>query len=91
MFVCSHYIVPELGPDMKFTYASHKAVDEYKEAKAVSLVVSLKWFLNPYRLLDLWLSKICTLSVQSTLFINFRALPGFKFSSQQYVGDFTVL
>lgn len=30
-----HYIVPELGPDMKFTYASHKAVDEYKEAKAL--------------------------------------------------------
>lgn len=33
----SHYIVPELGPDVKFTYASHKAVNEYKEAKAVSI------------------------------------------------------
>ena len=32
---CSHYIVPELGPDVNFSYASHKAVDEYKEAKAV--------------------------------------------------------
>ncbi|XP_010685496.2 5-methyltetrahydropteroyltriglutamate--homocysteine methyltransferase [Beta vulgaris subsp. vulgaris] len=32
-----HYIVPELGPDMKFTYASHKAVDEYKEAKALGV------------------------------------------------------
>lgn len=32
---CSHFIVPELGPDMKFSYASHKAVTEYKEAKAV--------------------------------------------------------
>ncbi|EHA8592519.1 putative 5-methyltetrahydropteroyltriglutamate--homocysteine methyltransferase 2 [Cocos nucifera] len=30
-----HYIVPELAPDTKFTYASHKAVSEYKEAKAV--------------------------------------------------------
>jgi len=37
-FMCpwsSHFIVPELGPDMNFTYASHKAVNEYKEAKAV--------------------------------------------------------
>lgn len=33
----SHFIVPELGPDVNFTYASHKAVDEYKEAKAVSI------------------------------------------------------
>ncbi|KNA18909.1 hypothetical protein SOVF_066360 [Spinacia oleracea] len=32
-----HYIVPELGPDMQFTYASHKAVDEYKEAKALGV------------------------------------------------------
>uniref|UniRef100_A0A7C9CJM2 5-methyltetrahydropteroyltriglutamate--homocysteine S-methyltransferase n=1 Tax=Opuntia streptacantha TaxID=393608 RepID=A0A7C9CJM2_OPUST len=32
-----HYIVPELGPDMKFTYSSHKAIDEYKEAKALGL------------------------------------------------------
>ena len=31
----SHYIVPELGPDVKFSYASHKAVKEYQEAKAV--------------------------------------------------------
>ncbi|XP_031488564.1 5-methyltetrahydropteroyltriglutamate--homocysteine methyltransferase 2-like isoform X2 [Nymphaea colorata] len=28
-----HYIVPELGPEVKFSYASHKAVSEYKEAK----------------------------------------------------------
>ncbi|XP_052175514.1 5-methyltetrahydropteroyltriglutamate--homocysteine methyltransferase-like isoform X3 [Diospyros lotus] len=28
-----HFIVPELGPHVKFSYASHKAVDEYKEAK----------------------------------------------------------
>ncbi|KAK7380783.1 hypothetical protein VNO78_33302 [Psophocarpus tetragonolobus] len=32
-----HFIVPELGPDMKFTYASHKAVNEYKEAKALGV------------------------------------------------------
>ncbi|XP_074271004.1 5-methyltetrahydropteroyltriglutamate--homocysteine methyltransferase [Silene latifolia] len=32
-----HYIVPELGPDMKFSYASHKAVEEYKEAKALGV------------------------------------------------------
>lgn len=31
----SHYIVPELGPEVKFSYASHKAVKEYQEAKAV--------------------------------------------------------
>ncbi|KAE8713297.1 5-methyltetrahydropteroyltriglutamate--homocysteine methyltransferase 2 [Hibiscus syriacus] len=30
-----HFIVPELGSDVKFSYASHKAVDEFKEAKAV--------------------------------------------------------
>lgn len=29
-----HYIVPELGPDVDFSYSSHKAVIEYKEAKA---------------------------------------------------------
>ncbi|KAI9082253.1 hypothetical protein K1719_035676 [Acacia pycnantha] len=32
-----HYIVPELGPDVKFSYASHKAVNEYKEAKALGI------------------------------------------------------
>ncbi|GJM96075.1 hypothetical protein PR202_ga12882 [Eleusine coracana subsp. coracana] len=32
-----HFIVPELGPTIKFTYASHKAVSEYKEAKACLL------------------------------------------------------
>ncbi|KAF8009347.1 hypothetical protein BT93_J0367 [Corymbia citriodora subsp. variegata] len=32
-----HYIVPELGPDVKFSYASHKAVDEFKEAKALGV------------------------------------------------------
>ncbi|XP_057524923.1 5-methyltetrahydropteroyltriglutamate--homocysteine methyltransferase [Amaranthus tricolor] len=32
-----HYIVPELGPDVNFSYASHKAVDEYKEAKALGV------------------------------------------------------
>ncbi|KAE8660030.1 5-methyltetrahydropteroyltriglutamate--homocysteine methyltransferase 2 [Hibiscus syriacus] len=36
-----HFIVPELGPDVKFSYASHKAVDEYTEAKAV-LISELK-------------------------------------------------
>ncbi|XP_049402420.1 5-methyltetrahydropteroyltriglutamate--homocysteine methyltransferase [Solanum stenotomum] len=29
-----HFIVPELGPNVNFSYASHKAVNEYKEAKA---------------------------------------------------------
>ncbi|XVE79115.1 hypothetical protein DITRI_Ditri14bG0032100 [Diplodiscus trichospermus] len=28
---------PELGPDVKFSFASHKAVDEYKEAKALGV------------------------------------------------------
>ncbi|GFZ09314.1 methionine synthase 2 [Actinidia rufa] len=32
-----HFIVPELGPDVNFSYASHKAVDEYKEAKALGV------------------------------------------------------
>lgn len=32
-----HYIVPELGPDVSFSYASHKAVNEYKEAKALGV------------------------------------------------------
>ncbi|KAL0555045.1 hypothetical protein IC582_008977 [Cucumis melo] len=32
-----HFIVPELGPEVKFSYASHKAVDEYKEAKALGV------------------------------------------------------
>ncbi|KAJ4892822.1 5-methyltetrahydropteroyltriglutamate--homocysteine methyltransferase 2 [Raphanus sativus] len=32
-----HYIVPELGPEVKFSYGSHKAVNEYKEAKALGI------------------------------------------------------
>ncbi|KAJ8574422.1 hypothetical protein K7X08_026227 [Anisodus acutangulus] len=32
-----HYIVPELGPDVKFSYASRKAVNEYKEAKSLGV------------------------------------------------------
>uniref|UniRef100_A0A2N9I411 5-methyltetrahydropteroyltriglutamate--homocysteine S-methyltransferase n=1 Tax=Fagus sylvatica TaxID=28930 RepID=A0A2N9I411_FAGSY len=32
-----HFIVPELSPDVKFSYASHKAVDEFKEAKALGI------------------------------------------------------
>ncbi|KAG2536293.1 hypothetical protein PVAP13_9NG179000 [Panicum virgatum] len=32
-----HFIVPELGPSTKFSYASHKAVSEYKEAKALGI------------------------------------------------------
>ncbi|CAA7388134.1 unnamed protein product [Spirodela intermedia] len=32
-----HYIVPELGPHTKFSYGSHKAVSEYKEAKALGI------------------------------------------------------
>lgn len=32
-----HYIVPELGPDVDFSYSSHKAVIEYKEAKALGV------------------------------------------------------
>ncbi|GMJ03759.1 COBALAMIN-INDEPENDENT METHIONINE SYNTHASE, methionine synthesis 1 [Hibiscus trionum] len=32
-----HFIVPELGPDVKFSYASHKALDEFKEAKALGV------------------------------------------------------
>ncbi|TQD85520.1 hypothetical protein C1H46_028932 [Malus baccata] len=32
-----HYIVPELGPHIRFSYASHKAVDEFKEAKALGV------------------------------------------------------
>ncbi|KAG9451870.1 hypothetical protein H6P81_004774 [Aristolochia fimbriata] len=32
-----HYIVPELGPDIDFSYASRKAVTEYKEAKELGI------------------------------------------------------
>ncbi|KAL6527884.1 hypothetical protein OROMI_029695 [Orobanche minor] len=32
-----HYIVPELGSDVEFSYASHKSVQEYKEAKALGI------------------------------------------------------
>ncbi|KAK1267410.1 5-methyltetrahydropteroyltriglutamate--homocysteine methyltransferase [Acorus gramineus] len=32
-----HFIVPELGPNTKFCYASHKAVTEYNEAKALGI------------------------------------------------------
>ncbi|KAH1194385.1 5-methyltetrahydropteroyltriglutamate--homocysteine methyltransferase 1 [Glycine max] len=39
-----HFIVPELGPDVNFTYASHKAVDEYKEAKAGIVLLAVVVF-----------------------------------------------
>ncbi|XP_078441749.1 5-methyltetrahydropteroyltriglutamate--homocysteine methyltransferase 1-like [Wolffia australiana] len=32
-----HFIVPELRPNTKFSYGSHKAVSEYKEAKALGV------------------------------------------------------
>ncbi|PON41553.1 Cobalamin-independent methionine synthase [Trema orientale] len=32
-----HFIVPELGPETVFSYSSHKAVEEYKEAKALGV------------------------------------------------------
>ncbi|KAI3877391.1 hypothetical protein MKX03_026448 [Papaver bracteatum] len=32
-----HFIVPELSAETKFSYASHKAVSEYKEAKALGI------------------------------------------------------
>ncbi|XP_068652456.1 5-methyltetrahydropteroyltriglutamate--homocysteine methyltransferase 1-like [Aristolochia californica] len=32
-----HFIVPELGPELEFSYASHKAVHEYSEAKALGI------------------------------------------------------
>ncbi|GLT78252.1 hypothetical protein SLA2020_497920 [Shorea laevis] len=32
-----HFIVPELGAEVNYSYASHKAVDEYKEAKALGV------------------------------------------------------
>lgn len=39
-----HYIVPELGPEIKFAYSSHKAVAEYKEAKEVLDL----YFISPF-------------------------------------------
>ncbi|VAI12521.1 unnamed protein product [Triticum turgidum subsp. durum] len=32
-----HFIVPELAPSTKFSYSSHKAINEYKEAKALGV------------------------------------------------------
>nr|BAP47510.1 methionine synthase [Gentiana triflora] len=32
-----HFIVPELGPEVNFSYSSHKAVNEYKEAKELGI------------------------------------------------------
>eukprot|EP00897_Mesotaenium_endlicherianum_P001031 jgi/Mesen1/10929/ME000095S10265 len=32
-----HYIVPELGPDVKFQLSTHKALEEYEEAKAAGI------------------------------------------------------
>jgi 5-methyltetrahydropteroyltriglutamate--homocysteine methyltransferase len=34
---CSHFIVPELGPETKFSYSSQKAVNEYREAKQLGI------------------------------------------------------
>ena len=41
--------MPELGPDVNFSYASHKAVNEFKEAKAVSfpdVIIDISVFLH---------------------------------------------
>ncbi|KAL3715557.1 hypothetical protein ACJRO7_007312 [Eucalyptus globulus] len=32
-----HYVVPELGPDVRFSYASRKAVTEYREAQKLGV------------------------------------------------------
>ncbi len=42
---CSHFIVPELGPETKFSYSSQKAVNEYREAKQVELAPDLLSYL----------------------------------------------
>nr|XP_027066954.1 5-methyltetrahydropteroyltriglutamate--homocysteine methyltransferase [Coffea arabica] len=47
-----HFIVPELGPDVKFSYASHKAVNEYKEAKALG-VDTVPVLVGPFTFLSL--------------------------------------
>lgn len=47
-----HFIVPELGPDVKFSYASHKAVNEYKEAKALG-VETVPVLVGPFTFLSL--------------------------------------
>ncbi len=44
---CSHFIVPELGPETKFSYSSQKAVNEYREAKQVELAPDLLSYLFP--------------------------------------------
>lgn len=36
--------MPELGPDVNFSYASHKAVNEYKEGKAVCIYIAILVF-----------------------------------------------
>jgi len=38
-----------LGPDVNFTYASHKAVEEYKEAKAVCVKIERPFALSYHR------------------------------------------
>lgn len=47
-----HFIVPELGPDVTFSYASHKAVNEYKEAKALG-VDTVPVLVGPFTFLSL--------------------------------------
>ncbi|KAE8707775.1 5-methyltetrahydropteroyltriglutamate--homocysteine methyltransferase 2 [Hibiscus syriacus] len=55
-----HFIIPELGPDVNFSYESHKAVDEYKEANAEVIselkVADASWiqFDEPTVVLDLY-------------------------------------
>ncbi|KAL7608511.1 hypothetical protein Lser_V15G13949 [Lactuca serriola] len=51
------FIVPELVPDVQFSYASHKVVTEYKEAKAVLELKATKGVEKTFDLLSL-LDKI---------------------------------
>ncbi|KAF8007059.1 hypothetical protein BT93_K1150 [Corymbia citriodora subsp. variegata] len=53
-FWSSHYVVPELGPDVNFSYAYRKAVVEYKEAqKGLPFHVPQCDFLSPPSLFPL--------------------------------------
>ncbi|CAH1420812.1 unnamed protein product [Lactuca virosa] len=74
----NHFIVLELGPDVQFSYASHKAVTEYKEAKALG-VETVPVFVGPDNYL-LFSKPAKGVSIKPLIFCLFL-IKSFQFTS----------
>ncbi|KAH1249840.1 5-methyltetrahydropteroyltriglutamate--homocysteine methyltransferase [Glycine max] len=82
-----HFIVPELGPDVNFTYASHKAVNEEVVADLKEAGASWVQFDEPIFVLDL---DSQTLQAFSTAYAELEStLSGLNVLIETYFADIT--